>query len=169
MLDHKVIQGTKAILLAGALAGSIFVSAAGAQSPAPAQTAPAAGAWAHSPQNRLPLRASRYYAALWGVDSFSVRWVESGQIVRFSFRVLNANKAAALNDKKSEPFLIDPKAGVKLVVPSLEKIGQLRQTATPEEGKSYWIGFSNKGRFVKRGDRVSVEIGKFRIDGLVVE
>lgn len=95
--------------------------------------------------------------------------MESGEIIRFSYRVLDANKAARLNDKKAEPFLIDPKAGVKLVVPTLEKIGQLRQTATPEVGKSYWIGFSNKGRFVKRGDRVGVEIGSFRVDGLVVQ
>jgi hypothetical protein len=45
----------------------------------------------------------------------------------------------------------------------------LRQTATPEEGKSYWMAFSNKGRPVKRGDRVTVVIGHFRAEGLVVE
>jgi hypothetical protein len=83
--------------------------------------------------------------------------------------VLDANKAKALNDKKNEPFLIDPQAGVKLVVPSLEKVGQLRQSATPESGKSYWMAFSNKGRLVKRGDHVSVVIGRFRADGLVVQ
>jgi hypothetical protein len=54
-------------------------------------------------------------------------------------------------------------------VPSLEQVGQLRQSATPEEGKSYWIAFSNKGRLVKRGDRVTVMIGTFRADGLIVD
>jgi hypothetical protein len=54
--------------------------------------------------------------------------------------------------------LIDPQAGVKLVIPALENIGRLRQTPTPENGKSYWMAFSNKGRLVKRGHRVSVEI-----------
>jgi hypothetical protein len=29
--------------------------------------------------------------------------------------------------------------------------------------------FSNKGGYVKRGDRVTVVIGKFRADGLVVD
>jgi hypothetical protein len=83
--------------------------------------------------------------------------------------VLDPDKAKILNDKKTEPFLIDPKAQVKLVVPSLEKVGQLRQSSTPEAGKSYWMAFSNKGRLVKRGDQVSVVIGKFRADGLVVD
>ena len=99
----------------------------------------------------------------------SVKWTESGEIIRFAYRVLDGDKAQALNDKKSEPSLIDPQAGVKLVVPSLEKVGQLRQSATPEAGRVYWMAFSNKGRLVKRGDRVDVVIGQFRAEGLVVE
>jgi len=55
------------------------------------------------------------------------------------------------------------------VVPRMEKIGQLRQTGTPEAGKAYWMAFSNKGRPVKKGDRVDVVIGQFRAQGLVVD
>jgi hypothetical protein len=66
-----------------------------------------------------------------------------------------------LNDKKNQPSLIDPTAGVKLVVPSLEKVGQLRQSSTPEAAKVYWMGFSNKGGYVKPGHRVYVVIGQF--------
>jgi hypothetical protein len=51
----------------------------------------------------------------------------------------------------------------------MEKIGQLRQSAPPEVGRSYWMAFSNKGRLVKRGDRVNVVVGPFRADGLVVD
>jgi hypothetical protein len=82
---------------------------------------------------------------------------------------LDADKARQLNDKKAEPVLIDPRAGVKLVVPQLEKVGQLRQSSTPIAGKSYWMAFSNKGRLVKRGDYVNVVIGNFRAEGLVVD
>jgi len=106
---------------------------------------------------------------IWGVDSLDVKWTESGEVIRFSYRVLDPEKAKILNDKKNEPSLIDPKAGVKLVVPSLEKVGQLRQSATPEAGKAYWMAFSNKGRHVKRGDRVDVVIGSFQAQGLVVD
>jgi hypothetical protein len=98
-----------------------------------------------------------------------VRSTESGELVRFSYRVLNPAKAKQLNDKKSEPALVDPRAGVKLVVPSLEKVGQLRQSSTPESGKNYWMAFSNPKRTVKRGDRVNVVIGTFHAEGLIVE
>jgi hypothetical protein len=119
--------------------------------------------------DRFAGRAGEYYRLIWGVDSLAVKWTESGEIIRFSYRALDPDKAKPLNDKKSEPSLIDPRAGVSLVVPSLEQVGQLRQSADPEEGKSYWMAFSNKGRLVKRGDRVSVVIGQFRADGLVVD
>lgn len=128
-----------------------------------------AGARSSYEPNRFSRRAELRYQLVWGVDSLSVKSVESGEVIRFSFRVLDVNKAKMLNDKKLEPSLIDPKAGVKLVVPSLEKVGQLRQSGTPTVGRSYWMAFSNKGRLVKRGDRVNLVIGQFRADGLVVE
>jgi hypothetical protein len=118
---------------------------------------------------RFSRRAELHYGLVWGVDSLSVRWVESGEVIRFSYRVLDAARAQALNNKKSEPSLIDLRAGVSLVVPAMENVGQLRQSADAEEGKSYWMAFSNKGRLVKRGDRVNVVIGQFRADGLVVD
>ncbi|HST09021.1 MAG TPA: hypothetical protein VLL05_01485 [Terriglobales bacterium] len=109
------------------------------------------------------------YETLWGVGSFGAKVVESGEMVRFSYRVLDPEKAAVLNDKHNDPALIDEAAHVKLSVPTLEKVGQLRQSSNPEAGKVYWMVFSNKERYVKRGDRVSVVIGKFRVDNLLVE
>lgn len=99
----------------------------------------------------------------------SAKLAESGQVVRFSYRILDPEKAKTLNDKKFNPVLIDEVAHVKLIVPSLEKVGELRQSSTPEAGKLYWMAFSNRGAPVKRGDRVSVTIGKFRADGLIIE
>ena len=113
--------------------------------------------------------ARQYYALIWGVDTLSVKSAESGEIIRFTYRVLDPEKAKTLNDKKNEPSLIDPGAGVKLVVPSLEKVGKLRQSSTPEAGKIYWMAFSNKGRLVKPGHRVNIVIGQFRADGLEVQ
>ena len=110
-----------------------------------------------------------YYQGAWGVDSFRVKYTESGEIIRFSYRVVYPEKAAALNDKKSEPTLIDPRAGVSLVVPEVSNVGKMRQTSTPKAGMTYWMAFSNTGRPVKRGDRVDVVIGRFRATGLEVE
>jgi hypothetical protein len=64
--------------------------------------------------------------------------------------VLDPNKGEALNDKKIEPKLIDPVNHLILVIPSLEKAGQLRQSNTPEAGRSYWMAFSNPHRTAKR-------------------
>ena len=155
---RKAILG-KWMLLAMILAGSILILPAEAQSPALGSYRP----------NRLPRRAQMFYEGVWGVDSLSVRLVESGEVVRFSYRVVDPERAKALNDGRSEPSLIDPRAGVSLVVPTMEKIGKLRQTGAPEAGKAYWMAFSNKGRPVKKGDRVDVVIGQFRAPGLVVD
>lgn len=171
------------MLLAGFLASGIPVLPVGAQSPAPAPApaqapasapaAPAQPTTAAAPSryqpSRIPKRAAALYGLVWGVESLRVKLVESGEIVRFSYSVMDPDKAKALNDKKFEPVLIDPQAGVKLVVPTLDKVGQLRQSSTPEMGKSYWMAFSNKGRTVKRGDRVNIVIGQFRAEGLVVD
>ncbi len=154
-------------LLAGMLLGTAAAAIAAAST---AGSTPSAAAKPTRYQpDRFAGRAAIYYRVVWGVDTISVRWAESGEIVRFSYRVLDPAKARALNDKRSEPSLIDPQRGVQLVVPSMEKVGQLRQSADPEEGKSYWMAFSNKGRLVKRGDRVDVVIGNFRAQGLVVD
>jgi len=141
---------------------------ADATKPAPAKAKPAAARLRYHP-DRFAGRSGRYYKLLWGIDSMSVKLVESDQLVRFAWHVLDPDKAKALNDKKLQPTLMDPRAGVSLVVPAMEKIGQLRQGASPEAGKSYWMAFSNKGRPVEKGDRVSIVIGEFRADGLVVD
>ncbi len=169
MFEHKVIPDAKVMLLAGVLASGILVTPPGVQSAARAEKPSVAAASTHYQPNRFSRRAGMYYGLVWGVDSLGLKAVESGEIIRFTYRVLDAEKAKALNSKKSEPFLIDPQAGVKLVIPSLEKVGQLRQSGTPVAGKSYWMAFSNKGRLVKRGHRVNVVIGQFRADGLVVD
>ena len=186
MRNYKAVFGSKAVLLAGILAGSFSVSPAVCQTPpqdtppaqapapaekpkSPAEKPKSSAAPVHYHPDRFAGRSGKYYELVWGVDSLSVKYAESGEVIRFSYRVLDPQKAAMLNEKKLEPSLIDPGAGVKLVVPSLEKVGQLRQSATPEAGKSYWMAFSNKGRKVKRGDRVTIVIGRFQADGLVVD
>lgn len=117
----------------------------------------------------LSKRAQMYYVGVWGVDDFKVKYTESGEMIRFSWRVLDPTKAALLNDKKLQPSLTDPQARVKLIVPQMEKVGQLRQSSTPVAGKTYWMAFSNSGRRVRQGDRVSVDIGQFHALNLVVE
>ncbi len=160
-------------------------TAEGRQSPAPAQSAtpaqavappqPGASAghpapvWQGSTVNRLSRRAEMYYEGVWGVGELRVKVAEAGQVIRFNYQVLDPQKAAILNDKKAEPGLFDAQAGVKLVVPQMEKVGQLRQSSTPHAGMTYWMAFSNPTLVVKRGHRVDVVIGSFRATNLIVE
>lgn len=157
------------MLLAGILVSSICISSLWGQAKPAGATLTAAGVQHHYQPARFAGRAGRYYTLVWGVGSLSVKAVEAGELIRFSYEVLDAAKADQLNDKKLEPKLVAPNAHAILVVPSLEKVGQLRQSSTPEAGKSYWMAFSNPHRTVKRGDRVNVVIGQFHADGLLVE
>lgn len=169
------------LLLCGALfaQSAIPASTPDKAKPATAQTKPAAQTQVRPPKpgatpthyqaSRFPGQAGRYYAFVWGIDSLSAKRVESGEMIRFAYRVLDPEKAKALNDKTVEPYLIDREAHVKLVVPEMDKVGKLRQTSTPEEGRVYWVLFSNKGGHVKRGDQVSVVIGNFHADGIGVD
>jgi hypothetical protein len=169
MIDRGVTSRMKSMLLAVVLVSGILALPAEAQSPGPAGKPSAAGTPYRNQPPRIANRARAYYGLVWGVDSLSVKVTESGEIIRFAYRVIDADKAKPLNDKKTEPALIDPQAGIKLVIPELENVGQLRQTSTPEAGKSYWMAFSNSGRVVKRGHRVDIVIGQFHADGLMVE
>ncbi len=110
-----------------------------------------------------------YYQGAYGVDDLHVKVAESGELIRFNYRVLDPAKAVVLNDKKVEPKLYDPQAGIILSVPQLEKVGSLRQSSTPKAGMNYWMAFANPTLGVKRGHRVDVVIGSFRAASLVVE
>ena len=176
-------SGKKSVVLAAVLAGGFSMvkpadggqaaaqSSTAAPAVAPAQpSAPAAQpVWRGSQLTRLSHRAETYYEGVWGVGELRVKVAESGELIRFDYRVLDPTKAAVLNDKKVEPELLDPRAGVKLSVPQMEKVGKLRQASTPHAGMTYWMAFSNPTLAVKRGDRVDVVIGSFRATNLIVE
>src|SRR5437588_10664335 len=160
MIDRNMILKTTSMLLAGLLATGLLVLRSGAQSSAQAgataqarKPSAAAGAAYRNQPVKMANRARAFYGLVWGVESLSVKAVESGEIIRFAYHVIDADKAKTLNDKQLEPVLIDPEKGVKLVVPSLEKVGLLRQMSTPVEGKSYWMGGSNTRGLVQRRDR----------------
>ena len=169
----KIRSANGRMLFGVVLASSLIASNGFSQSSqtAPNSSSPAATLTTstHTMANFVPQKAQMYYLGVWGVDSLKVKYTESGEMVRFTYRVVEPAKAAQLNDGKVEPALYDPQAGVKLVVPQMEKVGKLRQSSTPIAGKSYWMAFSNVGRRVRPGDRVSVEIGNFRAANLVVE
>lgn len=105
----------------------------------------------------------------WGIEVTSARLTAHGHMVDFRYRVLDADKAAPLFERQTKPNLIHEGSGKVLAVPQPAKTGALRNSSTPQAGKIYWMFFGNAGKLVQPGDRVTVVIGDFRLDQLVVE
>ena len=111
------------------------------------------------PAGEMPASARNYYALTWGIDQLAVKLAESGQLARFNYRVLDAAKAKALNDRASSPNLLDEKAHAVLQVPTMEKVGPLRQSMPPDAGK-----------LLLPGSKIRWEVvGPIRVDGLIVQ
>ena len=161
--------------IAALLAAAIGAQPARAATQAAPGTGQAAASTTKAPR-RSPYRpesltrgARNHYASFLGVDGLKVRRTNSGNLIRFSYRVIDPAKAKALGDRQAEPYLLGHRSHAMLHVPVMDKVGPLRQATRPEAGKEYWMVFSNKGDLVKSGERVSVVVGSFRVDGLRVE
>jgi len=114
-------------------------------------------------------KANEVFEREWGIQRLHTTSTMSGNLIRFSFRVVEPKLAKALGDHEATPQLYSPRAHAMLQVPNMELVGQLRQLHTEAKGREYWMVFSNKGNLVRKGDRVNVIIGKFHADGLLVE
>ncbi len=106
----------------------------------------------------------------WGIRVLNIRQSANGYMLDFRYRVLDPDKASHLFNRKEKPYLIDQESGARFMVPSSPKIGPLRQTSLkPIANRNYFILFANPGKYVKVGNKVTVVIGEFRAENLVVE
>jgi hypothetical protein len=95
--------------------------------------------------------------------------VSSGSMLEFRYRVVEAEKAKLLSDKRAAPILREQKSGIKVGVPFMENVGTLRQAPTPQDGKEYWMLFENPSKRIQTGSHVEITIGGFHVSGLVVQ
>jgi hypothetical protein len=130
---------------------------------------PQAAVASHYQNTRGTAKSKHYYTEVWGVDKLRASYTSSGNLIKFSYRVIQPKLAKTLGEHENAPELIGIRSNAVLHIPTMEKIGQLRQMSAAEANKDYWMVFSNKGNLVKPGDEVSVIIGRFRADGLIVE
>lgn len=108
----------------------------------------------------------------WGIKIEGMRLTAGGYMLDFRYRITDADKAAPILDPAKKPNLIDQATGARFIVPAPAKVGSLRPTANngkPAVGRSYFVIFSNPGMYVKAGNKVTVEIGDFKVANLVVE
>lgn len=105
----------------------------------------------------------------WGIEVTSLRMAVAGHMIDFRYRVLDSKKAATLFVRSNKPYLIDQASGKVLAVPNLGKVGPLRTSDVPQQGRIYWMFFGNGAGLVQPGSKVTVVIGDFRMENLVVQ
>jgi hypothetical protein len=84
---------------------------------------------------------------------------------------LDVDKALPLFDQRIKPHIIAERSNIKLPVPMAAKVGAFRPTNRGKNikaGKTYFIMFGNPDRHVQTGEKVTVVIGDFKVEHLVV-
>ncbi|GAB4336211.1 MAG: hypothetical protein Kow0089_06310 [Desulfobulbaceae bacterium] len=105
----------------------------------------------------------------WGIEVTGIRMSAAGHMVDFRYRVLDPDKARPLFRRDVKAYLIDEESGKVLSVPNMGKVGPLRTTDMPQKNRIYWMFFGNGGGLIHTGSRVTVVIGDFRAENLLVE
>ena len=107
----------------------------------------------------------------WGVELLGMRLTAANMMLDFRFRVLDADKALPLFDHRIKPYIIADRSQIKLPVPMAAKVGAFRPTNRGKNitsGRNYYMIFGNPDRHVKQGETVTVIIGDFTVESLLV-
>jgi hypothetical protein len=110
-------------------------------------------------------------AKKWGIEIVALRSSAAGMMIDFRYRVLDPDKAGIFLDRTKDAYLTDQESGLTVEVP-VGKVGPLRQTtraAKPVAGRIYFMLFSNPGRAIETGSKVTISIGDFRVEDLILE
>jgi hypothetical protein len=113
-------------------------------------------------------RMKTYMKRQWGVEVLWIKETAGGYMLEYRYKVLDAEKAKPLFERQTKPVLIHEESGLRLAVPVPSKTGALRNSNLPQAGKTYWMFFSNPGGLVKAGDQVSIQIGDYLQQHLIV-
>jgi hypothetical protein len=114
-------------------------------------------------------REKTYLKRTWGVEPMYVRQSAAGYMLEFRYKVLDAEKAKPLFERQTKPVLTHTESGARLIVPTPATTGALRNSNPPLDDHIYWMFFANPGKLVQPGDHVNIDIGEFRVAGLIVQ
>ena len=105
----------------------------------------------------------------WGIKIQSLRATAEGFMLDFRYRIIDPEKSKMLLDRNAKPYLLNQATGEKMPVVR-SRFGPIRHTtAKPTVDRNYSILFSNMNKSVKKGDKVTIVIGEFKAENLVVE
>lgn len=114
-------------------------------------------------------QAAKQMEEQWGVKILALRPTANGYMLDFRYRVTNAAKATPIMDRNIKPYLVVEKDASKLFVPVTNKLGALRNTSKfVKENRNYFMFFANPGKHVNSGDAVTIVIGDFKAEHVMV-
>ena len=161
-MQTNITLRSSALTLALALVGCSSSDNATAPAPPPP---PAAKSEIHHPSQQKGIVVDQ-----WGIEILGLRPTAAGQFLDFRYRVLDPAKAQPLADGKKPAFVVDPKSSEKHEVTETPTAGQLRERGRPlKKDRIYTIIFGNPGGRIAPGERVTVAVGDFFIDNILVE
>jgi hypothetical protein len=114
---------------------------------------------------------AREIADIWGVELISLRLTAGGYMIDFRFRILDSEKAGLFFDHKIKPLLVVERSNAKLPIPMASKVGAFRTTNRGKNirsNKTYYMVFGNPDSHVKSGEKVTMVIGDFKAEHLIV-
>jgi hypothetical protein len=104
----------------------------------------------------------------WGIKPLTIMPTAEGFFIDFRYRVVDAEKAAPVFSPTIKPLLIDEDTGAVMAVPTVPKVGSMRSTRKPIQDRNYAILFANPNNHIKPGHKVTVVIGDYRAEHLIV-
>jgi len=103
----------------------------------------------------------------WGVRIVGVRLTANSYMIDFRYKVIDIEKASPLMDRNAKPYLLDEANSAKVNATD-SSVGALRSKGSVAN-RNYFIIFTNPGGAIKRGSKVTIISGDFKVEHLIVE
>ena len=158
-IHTKAIQAMMGLMLLAVLAAGC--STTGGYSPGDGSP----GGYSRS---TVPEHVAAAMESRWGVRPVAMRLTAAGHFIDFRIEVTDPQKAKGVLDRTHKAYLVDAESGKAMPVP-ITKLGPLRGSdVMPKMGRHYVILFQNVQGLIHPGSRVSVVIGDFKAEDLIV-
>lgn len=106
----------------------------------------------------------------WGIQVDGIKLSAAGYMLDFRYRVLDAEKASSVLNRRVKPYLVVDASGAKLMVPNTPKLGLLRQVASgASPDRTHFMLFANPGKAVQSGSKVTLVMGEMKVEDIAVE
>ena len=106
----------------------------------------------------------------WGIEVIGLYPAVGGRVLDLRYKILDKAKAAQLPNELGGIYIIDEATGMRTQLPNSAKTGSIPQNPQKlEVGRTYSFSFPNQFTSFKSGSKVTLVIGTFRAEHLVVQ